>query len=112
MKDPSGTKQELAEEICVLKQRIRELEKADAECKRMNDVLRESEGRFRALVGQAAVGFAEIVMETGPFITVNQRLCGVIGRTEEELLATAFPAIAHPEDLHLHKEKTAQRQRA
>ncbi len=78
----------------------------------MNDVLRESEGRFRALVEQVVVGVAEIVMETGPFITVNHHICERVGRTEEEWLATAFPAIAHPEDLHLHVEKTAQRQRA
>ncbi len=69
--------------------------------------LRESEGRFRGLVEQAAVGVAEIVMETGQFITVNRRLCEMVGRTEEELLATTFQAITHPEDLHLHEEKTA-----
>ncbi len=31
----------------------------------------------------------------------------MVGRTEEELLATTFQAITHPEDLHLHEEKTA-----
>ena len=105
MHDRSGKKQELIEEISVLKQRIQELEKADAERKRMNDVLRESEERFRALVEQASVGVAEIVMETGQFITVNRRLCELVGRTEEELLATTFQTITHPEDLHLHEEK-------
>ena len=69
--------------------------------------LRESEGRFRALVEQAAVGVAEIDMATGRFLTVNRRLCEMVGRTEEEMLATTFPAITHPEDLHLHEEKTA-----
>jgi diguanylate cyclase (GGDEF)-like protein/PAS domain S-box-containing protein len=69
--------------------------------------LRESEGRFRGLVEQAAVGVAEIVMETGQFITVNKRLCEMVGRTEAELLATTFQAITHPEDAHLHEKKTA-----
>ena len=69
--------------------------------------LRESEGRFRALVEQAAVGVAEIEMSTGRFLTVNRRLCEMVGRTEEEMLATTFHAITHPEDLHLHEEKTA-----
>jgi diguanylate cyclase (GGDEF)-like protein/PAS domain S-box-containing protein len=77
------------------------------ELKKTERSLRESEGRFRALVEQAAVGVAEIVMETGQFITVNRRLCELVGRTEEELLATTFQAITHPEDLHLHEEKTA-----
>jgi len=74
--------------------------------KKTEKSLRESEGRFRGLFEQAAVGVAEIVMETSQFITVNRRLCEMVGRTEEELLATTFQAITHPEDLHLHEEKT------
>jgi len=69
--------------------------------------LRESEGRFRALVEQAAVGVAEIDMGTGRYMTVNRRLCEMVGRTEEEMLATTFPAITHPEDARLHEGKTA-----
>ncbi len=74
--------------------------------KQTENSLRESEGRFRGLVEQAAVGVAEIVIETGQFVTVNRRFCELVGRTEEEMLATTFQAITHPEDLHLHKEKT------
>jgi diguanylate cyclase (GGDEF)-like protein/PAS domain S-box-containing protein len=75
--------------------------------KRTENSLRESEGRFRALVEQAAVGVAEIDMVTSRFLTVNCRLCEMVGRTEEELLAVTFQAITHPEDLHLHEENTA-----
>ncbi len=78
-----------------------------AELKKTENSLRESEGRFRALVEQAAVGVAEIDMATSRFLTVNRRFCEMVGRTEEEMLATAFPAITHPEDLHLHEAKTA-----
>ena len=53
------------------------------------------------------MGVAEIEMETGRFIRVNRRLCEMVGRTEEELLATTFQAITHPEDVDLHEEKTA-----
>ncbi|MHB8772717.1 MAG: PAS domain S-box protein [Syntrophales bacterium] len=74
--------------------------------KRTENSLRESEGRFRGLVEQAAVGVAEIIMETGRFVTVNRRLCELVGRTEEEMLATTFGAITHPEDLQLHRDKT------
>ena len=58
------------------------------------------------MVEQAAVGMAEIEMSTGRFFTMNRRLCEMVGRTEEELLATTFQAITHPEDLHLHEGKT------
>ncbi len=68
---------------------------------------RESEMRFRAIFEQAAVGVSEIDVTTGRYLTVNRRLCEIVGRTEEELLATSFLAITHPEDLHLHDDKTA-----
>ncbi|MBU4121734.1 MAG: diguanylate cyclase, partial [Proteobacteria bacterium] len=77
------------------------------ELKEAGTSLRENESRFRSLVEQAAVGVAEIEMSTGRFLMVNRRLCEMVGRTEEELMATTFQAITHPEDLHLHEEKTA-----
>ena len=70
-------------------------------------LLRESEVRFRAIFEQAAVGVAEMDIATGSFITVNRRLCELFGRTEEELLATNFLAITHPDDLRLHLENMA-----
>jgi PAS domain S-box-containing protein len=75
--------------------------------KKTEKSLRESEGRLRTLVEQAAVGVAEIEMSTGRFLTVNQRLCEMLDRTEEEMLAASFQEIMHPEDLHQHEEKTA-----
>ncbi len=69
--------------------------------------LRESEARFRALFEQAAVGVAELDIRTGRFLTVNGRLCELVGRTEEELLATTFQAITHPDDLSVHVEGMA-----
>jgi diguanylate cyclase (GGDEF)-like protein/PAS domain S-box-containing protein len=74
---------------------------------RTENSLRESEGRFRALVEQAAVGVAEIDVATGRYITVNRRFCEMLGRTEAEMLATTFLAITHPDDLHLHDDKLA-----
>ncbi|MFH1079868.1 MAG: diguanylate cyclase [Pseudomonadota bacterium] len=78
-----------------------------ANFKRAENSLRESEERFRALIEQAAVGVAEIEMDTDRFLTVNRRLCELVGRTEEEMLATTFQAITHPDDLHLHEAQTA-----
>lgn len=69
--------------------------------------LRESEARFRALFEQAAVGVAEIEMASGRFLSVNKRFCQIVGRTEEEMLASTFLAITHPDDLHVHEEKSA-----
>ncbi|MCL5808495.1 MAG: response regulator [Deltaproteobacteria bacterium] len=78
-----------------------------ADLKNTERSLRESEGRFRALFEQAAVGTSETDMLTGRYIMVNRRLCEMVGRTEEEMLTTTFPEITHPEDRHLHEDKTA-----
>jgi PAS domain S-box-containing protein len=75
--------------------------------KRAEETQRKNRERFQAIFKQTAVGVAEIEMVTGRFLTVNRRLCELLGRSEEELLATTFQAITHPDDLHLHEEKTA-----
>ena len=75
--------------------------------RRAEEALRKSKEWFHAIFAQTAVGVAEIEMATGRFLTVNRRLCELVGRTEEELVATTFQAMTHPDDLHLHEEKTA-----
>jgi PAS domain S-box-containing protein len=64
--------------------------------------LRESEKKFRTLVEHAAVGISEVEAGTGRFLAVNPMLCEMIGRTEEEMLATTFMAVTHPDDQNLH----------
>ena len=76
------------------------------ERKRAEEALRENERRLRTLVEHAAVGIAEVEAGTGRFLAVNQMLCEMVGMTEGELLATTFQAVTHPEDLHLHEDKT------
>ena len=49
MKDPSKTKQELIEELSVLKQKIQELEYLESDRKSSEEALWESEERYRAL---------------------------------------------------------------
>ncbi len=75
--------------------------------RRAEEALRRGKERFAAICKPAAVGVAETELVTGRFLTVNRRLCELVGRSEEELLATTFQAITHPDDLHLHEEKTA-----
>ena len=53
MQDPSKTNQGLVEENTLLKQRIKELEQSEAACKRANDVLRESEEKYRILLSES-----------------------------------------------------------
>jgi PAS domain S-box-containing protein len=68
------------------------------ERKRTEDLLRETEERFRATFEQAAVGIAQVAPD-GRWLLVNQRLCEIVGYTQEELLARTFQDITHPDDL-------------
>jgi PAS domain S-box-containing protein len=59
--------------------------------------LQEAEARFRAAFENAPIGMALLSPE-GRFLQVNQALCDVLGRGEEELLGTSWQAVTHPED--------------
>jgi PAS domain S-box-containing protein len=58
----------------------------------------ESEERFRGAFEFAAIGMA-LVAPDGRWLRVNPSLCRIVGYSPEELLATTFQAITHPEDL-------------
>jgi len=69
--------------------------------------LRESEERFRATFEQAAVGMAH-VSNGGHWLRVNQKLCDILGYTQEELLESTWQQITHPEDLETDLEHVQQ----
>ena len=60
--------------------------------------LGESEERFRLTFEQAAVGMAHVAAD-GHWLRVNQKLCKIVGYTQEELMALRFQDITHPADL-------------
>jgi PAS domain S-box-containing protein len=62
------------------------------------DALRESEERFRSAMKHSPIGTA-LVSTDGRFVEVNPALCAILGYTREELLATTFRALTHPDDL-------------
>jgi PAS domain S-box-containing protein len=69
-----------------------------SEKKHDEDLIRESDERFRGAFETAAHGMA-IVSPEGRWMKVNQSLCQIIGYSEEELLTCDFQTITHPEDL-------------
>jgi len=60
--------------------------------------LRESEERFRVAFSQAAVGLAHVAPD-GRWLMANQKLCEIVGYTQEELLRLKYQDLTHPEDL-------------
>ncbi|MHC5543441.1 PAS domain S-box protein, partial [Singulisphaera rosea] len=72
--------------------------------KRAAEELRLSERRFRGAFDAAAIGMS-LVAPDGRWVDVNQSLCGIVGYTESELLASNFQAITHPDDLEKDLEE-------
>ena len=69
--------------------------------------IRESEERYRAIFGQAAVGLARVATD-GSWLEVNDRLCDIVGYQRSELLRKTFQEITHPEDLDANLEYVRQ----
>ena len=81
-----------------------DLDRAEVARKQAEAALRESEERFRAIFEQAAVGVAMMETATGRFLMVNQQYCDIVGLAPEEMTATTFMAITHPDDLQADLE--------
>ena len=64
------------------------------------EALRTSEAMNRAAMDKAPIGKA-LVSPDGKFLKVNPALCQLLGLSEQQLLATDFQSITHPEDLAL-----------
>lgn len=67
---------------------------------RLDQLNRRRQEQFEATFNQAAVGLAHVGFD-GRWLRVNRRLCEITGYTEQELLATNFQEITHPDDLQL-----------
>ena len=78
------TNEQLCQEIC--------------ERKRAESDLAAEEQRFQATFNSAAVGIAHVGID-GKWLLVNQKLCDIVGYTQEELQSQTFQDITHPDDL-------------
>ncbi len=60
--------------------------------------LRESEEKFRTAFAEAAIGFVLGDARSGEIVSVNTKLCALLGYTEAELLGRHFMDFVHPDD--------------
>lgn len=79
---------------------ITERKQAEEALRVSTEALRESEERFRSAFDNAAIGMALVGVD-GRFLQVNRSLCEFVGYAPEELLATDFQSVTHPDDLDL-----------
>lgn len=68
---------------------------------------KESEERFRGAFESSAIGLALVSLEGG-WLQVNPAVCQMLGYSREELLATDFQTITHPDDLSIDLELLGQ----
>jgi PAS domain S-box-containing protein len=68
------------------------------ERKRVQAALTESEAEYRSTFDEAPVGIAHTSL-TGRWLRVNERLRLLLGYSHEQLHATDFAALTHPEDV-------------
>ena len=98
MTDPSRTKQELLEENTFLNQRIKELEQAESEHKRVEEALRESEEHYRTLFDEALDGICLADAKTGFIFDCNQALAALVCREQAELIGQPQTILHPPQD--------------
>lgn len=66
---------------------------------KIEEALRESEGRFRATFNQVAVGLAHVSIE-GDWLMVNEKLCKMLGFNERELIKCRIEDITQADDFN------------
>jgi PAS domain S-box-containing protein len=77
------------------------------ERKRVAEALRASEARLKSAMQNSPIGMA-LVAPDGRFLDVNPALCRIVGYSAEELRATNFQTITHPQDLDADLDKLKQ----
>ena len=61
--------------------------------------LKKSEFKFKTIFEQASLGIANVDINTGKFIEINEKFCDILGYTQEEMRDKDFQSITHPDDL-------------
>src|SRR5215212_4864630 len=108
--DPAGNvvaASSIARDVTERKRAERQLRAATETAEGANSALRESEERFRGAFNGASIGMA-LVSPEGRFLQVNRALCGILGYTEDELLAKTFQDLTHPDDLATDADQERQ----
>ncbi len=89
MNDSSKTSSELLKEISLLRERIGELERENAQSRRTVERLRESEIKYRSVLENIEEGYYEVDL-AGNFTFFNDALCRIWDYPKEELMGMNY----------------------
>jgi len=112
MNDQSRTKQSLIEELDSLRKRVAELERAEEDRKRMEEALRESEGRYKRLLDSVTDYIYTVQVKDGrPVATLHGPGCAAVtGYTSEDYQANSYlwHSMIYTEDRDIVTEHAAK----
>jgi len=97
MKDSNQSKQELVSEVMRMRQRVAELEAAEAEHKRTEETLRQSEERYRTILHEMDEGYYEVDL-AGSYTFFNDVVGARLGYARQELMGMNYRAYTPEED--------------
>lgn len=81
--------------------RIVKVSNSEKKLSKINELLQESENRFRSAFDHAAIGMALISLQ-GNYLRVNKAICKILGYEEKELLKMQYVDVIHAEDASSH----------
>jgi PAS domain S-box-containing protein len=98
MKDSNQNQQELVNELKQMHERIAELESAEAEHLKIEEMLKQSEGRYRTMLEEMGEGYYETDL-AGNYTFLNDVMCEKTGYTREELMGMNYKAYTPEENM-------------
>ena len=107
MKRSLQAKESLTNEIKKLRRRVTELKKAEADCQRANEFLRESEEQFR-LFFERESSYCYIVSPKGIIFDANKSALRVLGYKKKDLIGQPLKIIYAPESQSKMKKFLAE----
>ena len=99
MTDIDKTKEQLVQELEMLRARVAELEQVEVEHKRVEEALQASETRYRRLFETAKDGILILDADTGKIADVNPFLIDMLGYSHEDLMGKTLWEIGPFKDI-------------
>jgi PAS domain S-box-containing protein len=107
MKDEEKTREQLIDELQSARDHLAVLRAAEAERKRTQSALRESEAKYRTVVEDQTEVINRFKPD-GTFLFVNDVFCRFFGKAREELIDSQWFPHAHPDDIELVQARLAK----
>jgi PAS domain S-box-containing protein len=94
IRSPNGQVERL---LCISRD-ITERRRSEDKRRQAEECLRKSEEHLSAIFSRAAVGLSEVSLD-GHFQRINDKMCHMLGRSRQDMLAASVFGVTYPEDV-------------